>query len=152
MAIYWPSDLVRCGLPAVDPYQLQFLATLNALHDSYRRANMAEQLLSTLLFLDDYGAHCFQAEETLMREHAYPELSQHRAEHVAFYRDVQAFKISLIVDGASERLAWRLYGRLCPWLVEHIVLADRKLGRFINGQTRHAAGGNPLKTPDRVPG
>ncbi|MDR0511960.1 MAG: bacteriohemerythrin [Treponema sp.] len=76
----------------------------------------------------DYVGYHFSTEEKLMERVAYPDLKQHKQEHVDFVREVynqlEEFKSKKI----SAPLTFVYF--LKDWTLYHIAVSDRKMGEY----------------------
>lgn len=78
----------------------------------------------------EYVIFHFAAEEELMREVGYPDMESHVKEH----RDFSKYVSTLFSDFSSGKdiSLGDLYTHIAKWLVQHIVLEDRKLASYVS--------------------
>ena len=91
-------------------------------------ADVLDELLS-------YVYYHFSAEENLMLARSYPDYAAHKSAHTRFNERVLTFKQDFDEGGAlcsSEIVEF-----LRDWLTNHILIVDKKLGRFLNEENRN---------------
>lgn len=88
-----------------------------------------ENFLKKLLF---YTVSHFEAEESLMLKHGYPEYNDHKAIHEELTNQVREFQ-KKFQDGGTD-LIEDLLKFLKKWLEEHILVIDKKYGPFLNNK------------------
>ncbi len=128
--IEW-NERLAVGIPRVDAQHQELVRAFNELEASMRDGRGSETVLRTLRFLGDYAVSHFGTEESLMRHHAYPGLSEHRAEHEAFRADFA--RILKETEGTKYRVAktMEVSRRLLEWLLSHIGKMDKKMGAWL---------------------
>lgn len=129
----WSSQY-SVGVPEMDAQHRRLVGLLNRLHEAMATGQGRAVLSSILNDLAQYTQSHFRAEEALMRQHDYPELASHRAEHERLtstvqrhIADLQASKITLTVQVMQF---------LKEWLVTHIMGWDKEYGRHIAAARR----------------
>ena len=89
------------------------------------------QFYTILHDLVDYTSRHFRAEEKVLREHNYPQLEEHRAEHVKYELRLTEFLLEAncgTIDKAS------LYHYLSEWWTHHILQSDMGYRDFLQNQ------------------
>ncbi|NUB08500.1 bacteriohemerythrin [Azospirillum sp. Vi22] len=99
----------------------EFVTAVN----EFRADSEIQDVLRELL---DYTDTHFDREETLMREHGYPDYTAHKALHDSFVR--QLHDVNSALDAGGEKGAFVL-GFLAKWLSGHILGVDTKLGAYL---------------------
>ncbi len=85
------------------------------------------------------GSH-FAHEESLMREHGYPDRARHEEAHLLFAGDVKRFQAELGRHGVSEDFRRWAVSRLPEWFRYHILAHDVALGKFLLDATPAPSG------------
>jgi len=82
--------------------------------------------------IESVHAH-FTDEEALMQEKGYPDFDLHKAEHDFLLAQVLNFREEFAADkvGFSESMM----DYLRDWLRDHILISDRRMARFLKGET-----------------
>lgn len=125
-------DLYSTGIEKVDRQHENLMDLLNCLNEAWRGAKSHDVLLFRLdQLLDAVGAH-FRDEETLMAEKEYPDIELHRAEHDFLLVQVLQFRTQFATNEAE--LTESMLDFFRDWLRDHILISDRRLGRFVLGQ------------------
>jgi len=133
MAITWDPTLVL-GVPEIDEQHRELFRRLDSLLEAIRAGQSRTEVGHTLAFLSDYASHHFSAEETLMRDRAYPGMADHQAEHRTFAAELRALQAEYQRDGATASLIIRVNTQLTGWLRTHVYRTDRALADFIRQQ------------------
>lgn len=120
------SAKLRTGVVSLDDQKRQLFAGLQTLE-----AAVSEQrtlfAVYTLTRLTHQFRNYFNAEEQLMKNHAYPALDEHVAEHCEFRLHLQELaRKSVSQDVSTETLTF-----LKEWLSNHIKLHDMKYVPYI---------------------
>jgi len=124
-------DLYSTGIETIDRQHENLTDLLNCLNEAWRTGKGHDVLLFRLdQFLDAVGAH-FRDEETLMQEKAYPDLDLHRAEHDFLLVQVLQFRTQFA--NTEVELTESMLDFFRDWLRDHILISDRRLGRFVLG-------------------
>lgn len=126
--IVWETKF-SIGQPEIDEQHKKLILLINQFHDAMMAGNGKEMLEEVLTGLIDYTSYHFKAEEDLMFRQAYPDLDAHMAEHAYFIRKItqtqEAFR------SGERMLTIHLMNFLRDWLVNHIMLTDKRIGDFI---------------------
>ncbi len=127
-------DLYSIGIEKVDRQHENLTDLLNCLNEAWRTGKSQDVLLFRLdQFLDAVGAH-FRDEEQLMAEKEYPDLDLHKAEHDFLLEQVLQFRTQFAASEAE--LTESMLDFFRDWLRDHILISDRRLGRFVRGEAK----------------
>ena len=127
-------DLYSIGIEKVDRQHENLTDLLNCLNEAWRTGKGQDVLLFRLdQFLDAVGAH-FHDEEQLMVEQKYPDLDLHKAEHDFLLEQVLQFRTQFAASEAE--LSESMLDFFRDWLRDHILISDRRLGRFVRGEAK----------------
>jgi hemerythrin len=127
----WTNDL-SVGVPVIDGQHKTLVNILNELHDAMKLGN-GERVTRALLYkLLDYTREHFAAEEKLMEAAGYPELQEHRLQHVALTAKVVDLVTRLDEGGCSLNVDLLFFLR--DWLQTHIVRQDKAYGPWLTGR------------------
>ena len=127
----WTPGL-SVGVEAMDVQHRELFARLNILVSAVRSGRGADELGTTMEFLDGYVREHFADEEKLMADAAYPGLEGHRRLHAGFVAELAAVRAALARPEADRAaLAERLHLSLRDWLLRHIRVEDRAYARHL---------------------
>jgi hemerythrin-like metal-binding protein len=82
----------------------------------------SETVSDLLSDMTNYAQEHFAAEEELMRQHNYPRLEEHVAQHRAFQKKTVDFCLATVLNVGIVPETMLHY--LSDWLVEHILKSD----------------------------
>jgi len=125
----WKKDY-SVGVAIFDDEHKKLIAIINQLHDVFtagvdRRA--LEQISDSLV---EYTLMHFRHEEMYFDDWAYPSASEHIAVHAELRRQVFEYR-KQIMEKEPWDLAQELTLFLRDWLLNHILVDDRKYGAFL---------------------
>jgi hemerythrin len=127
-------DLYSIGIEKIDRQHENLTDLLNCLNESWRVGKDRDVLLFRLdQFLDAVGAH-FRDEEHLMEEQQYPDFDLHKAEHDFLLEQVLQFRTRFAAS--EEGLTESMLDFFRDWLRDHILISDRRFGRFVRGEAK----------------
>ncbi len=130
MRVSW-TDSLASGHAVIDKQHMELLDHINSYFDSLDRVYEHEVIVKTLNFLVKYVRFHFGTEEELMKKHVYPEFRQHLEAHRKLVDELMSCYKKLISDGYSEEIVERLRVLLQEWFVDHIMVNDLKLAKFL---------------------
>jgi len=129
--IEW-NDAFSVGNRQLDDHHKKFFSIINTLHDAMKNGAGEEVLLLVLKELQQYVQYHFKAEETLMKLHAYPEFTSHKAEHEDFAHKINNFVLEY--ERHEDKLAIEVLNFLSDLLQNHILRTDRKYIPYLSGK------------------
>lgn len=131
MGIAWREDLA-IGVEQIDDQHKELLSRFDLLLTACKMGKGSEEVKRLLAFLDDYVVSHFRDEEKLQQQSGFPGYEEHHREHEAFIerlaelrgrmRDEGEVQIDHVLD--TNKL-------LLDWLIRHISVKDRELGRHL---------------------
>jgi hemerythrin-like metal-binding protein len=127
-------DLYSTGIEKVDRQHENLTDLLNCLNEAWRTGKGHDVLLFRVdQLLAGVGDH-FRDEEQIMIEREYPDLDLHKAEHDFLLAQVLQFRTRFAAN--EEDLTETMLDFLRDWLRDHILISDRRLGRFVTGEPK----------------
>jgi hemerythrin len=127
-------DLYSTGIEKVDRQHENLTDLLNCLNEAWRTGKSHDVLLFRLdQLLAAVGSH-FRDEEQIMIEKEYPDLDLHKAEHDFLLEQVLQFRTQFAAEEAE--LTESMLDFFRDWLRDHILISDRRLGRFVCGEAK----------------
>ena len=118
--VVW-KESYRTHIPQIDADHAHLLAVANYLYEAVSRGNGEQVIRNALDDLCSYTETHFASEEELMATCGYPNLSNHRGEHMEFLARVHA-----LAANSSHLQAEDLFDTLRRWLLRHFLATDRE--------------------------
>lgn len=125
--IKWNSDLA-VGIDEIDEDHRKLITYLNDLFAACFAAQGPAVLKGTLEAMQRYTREHFSHEEDVMRKVGYPGLEEHRAQHAELISELDDL-VDEFEHGADHGLSNKTLQFLEDWLLHHILIEDRKIGR-----------------------
>jgi len=132
--INW-NDTYSIGVLKIDNQHKRLVQIINELSDAMGAGKGKDVLGKVLNELVLYVNTHFKSEEELMLQHGYEEYETHRYEHEKLTDEVKRFLEDLQTGKAL--LTGQIMNFLRNWLMDHIVVKDKKLGKFLNSKGVH---------------
>lgn len=117
------------NIQRIDNHHRRLFEMANRLIDAVRRGKGAAEMSESLDFLMGYAMYHFSEEEALLERYGYPEQVGHAGKHKRLLAQVRELEERLAGPGmnADEVLAF-----LQDWIVNHILVEDRRYAAFVN--------------------
>lgn len=128
-ALTWNDHHHNIGIRSIDEQHRQMVALVNALNDAIAHNRHWEEVKAKLEELLHFTATHFAHEENLMRDHGFPHLKQHEAEHQALLAHATNL-LNKITPTRPVRVAIAS-AYLTDWAEHHILHADKEVGQFL---------------------
>jgi len=127
--IKWNRDLA-VGIEDIDEDHQKLIKQLNNLLAACFAGQGPVVLGKTLCEMQKYTREHFANEEDIMHKAGYPGLQEHRELHAELISElddlIEAFEV-----GASHDLSNKTMQFLEDWLLHHILIEDKKIGRYM---------------------
>lgn len=134
MGISWRDDL-SLGVEQIDSQHKELLARFDLLLTACKHGKGSEEVLHLLTFLDEYVVKHFGEEEVLQRQSGFPGYEDHHREHEAFIARIAELKCRMRDDGSVQiDHVLDTNKLLLDWLIRHISVRDREVGRHLKSQ------------------
>lgn len=130
MKVEW-QDYLSVGVEEIDRQHKLLFEKYNAFFAAYDEGRAAEEVTRLLGFLEEYVAIHFADEESLQQRIGFPDYQRHREQHQELARKVAELKGRLEYEGPDPNLIPSAGLLMTGWLIEHISVMDRAIGRFI---------------------
>jgi hemerythrin-like metal-binding protein len=105
---------------------------INQLEIASETGDSLEETSQVLEGLFDYAIFHFGNAEEIFKEYSYPGLKEQQNEHGLFLEKIRAFRKDL--RGGDISVAEKINQFLQGWLVEHIMMIDKKYKVFLNSK------------------
>ena len=130
MKVEW-QEYLSVGVEEIDQQHRLLFDSYNAFFTAYHEGRGGEELIRLFGFLEEYVAIHFSDEERLQQRIGFPDYQKHREEHLKLTGKVADLKVRLGNEGASPSLITSAGLLMTGWLIEHISIMDRAVGRFM---------------------
>jgi hemerythrin len=124
------TEKYSVGIAVFDDEHKKLIAIVNTLHHAVSAGTDKLELQRICDGLVDYTISHFRHEEEYFAEWGFPEAGQHIAEHDALRQQVFGYRNQIRTANNAE-LAFQLLRFVRGWLSHHILVEDKKYGRFL---------------------
>jgi hemerythrin len=133
--IHW-NEVYSIGCEEIDNQHRKLVDMVAALQKSLSQGLVNPQVGTALKELVAYTQYHFEAEERIMRESEYPGIAEHKQRHTKLVS--QIVKILKDLKRGESITAIQLIQILKAWLVDHIMLEDKKIGEHLKMHSKSA--------------
>lgn len=130
MKVEW-QDYLSVGVEEIDLQHKLLFERYNTFFTAYSEGRADEEVIRLLGFLEEYVAIHFADEESLQQRIGFPDYQRHRERHQELARKVAELKGRLENEGPDPKLIPTAGLLMTGWLIEHISVMDRAIGRFM---------------------
>jgi hemerythrin len=132
MGISWREEL-SLGVDQIDNQHKELLARFDMLLTACKQGKGGEEVLYLLNFLDEYVVVHFGDEEKLQKQSRFPDYESHRLEHQSFIDKLADLKKRIADEGVQIDLVLDTNKLLLDWLIRHISIRDKAVGKHLRG-------------------
>ena len=125
--VEWDESF-NTGIREFDEHHRYLVNLLNKTYDDYICGAPDEAFGEVLTALVEYAGFHFAAEDAWMREHSYPQQTEHRLEHDSFIQKTTKFQQDFQCGNINISLEMLTF--LKKWLKHHILVTDAAYVRF----------------------
>jgi len=127
------TDEYSVGIKSIDEQHRHFFEIVNSIIDLAGKEDISkDDLLASLGELGDYALYHFGNEEGYFDKFGYEEAPQHIAEHNQYREKIKEYFNKVQGGGADvKELAGEISSYPGGWLVNHILLVDKKYTKFL---------------------
>jgi hemerythrin len=125
------DDSLTTGQTKIDDQHKQLFAAVNNLIQVVEEGKGEAEIKKSLDFLTDYTIKHFFEEEAIQTQYKYPDFENHHKYHEDFKASVKNMSHELILKGSSKELVDKLCNHFAKWLIDHIMIQDKKLAAYI---------------------
>ena len=134
MGVKWRESL-SIGVEEIDNQHKELLSHFGRFLDACKSSKGMEELKVLLGFLDGYVIKHFSDEESIQRQHLYPDYATHKLEHGSFVTRLNDLKEEISREGVALHHVIETNHMLLKWLIHHISTVDVWLGKFLKSPT-----------------
>lgn len=125
------TDSLSVGVEAIDSQHKELIDRVNRFYAALKSENGKAETLKVLDFLSRYVVTHFKDEESLQVKYSYPRYAEHRRMHMDFMETVKGVRGDIEKSGVTTASSAMIAMTVSNWLVNHISLQDRDIGRHI---------------------
>lgn len=129
--IKW-RESYKTGIVDMDNHHRQLIKLINQLYEIVRDNTGYESVDAILHEMANYADYHFRAEENLLEQHDFPGLEEQRKSHGHYLSQIDELRKNF--DKNNRESVQNIYVFLRNWLINHIVLEDKKYGTFLWGK------------------
>lgn len=130
MLVKFTNDLYT-GNDRIDQQHKEWFKRLDKFWRAARQGNSTNEVIDTLIFLQEYVQIHFEDEERLQKEIGYPGYSAQKNEHDEYIKDIGHLIDSLQKKGADFPISVDTLNSMMEWVVKHISTMDKDLANYI---------------------
>lgn len=130
MKVEW-QEYLSVGMEEIDQQHRLLFDKYNAFFSAFSEGRADEEVVRLLGFLGEYVAIHFADEERLQQRIGFPGYEAHRVQHAELSRKVVELRERIDREGVAPDLISSAGLLLTGWLIEHISVMDRAIGRFV---------------------
>lgn len=130
--LVWNDSLHALGIPSMDREHRGLINLVNELAEAVAHDCDCERARQQMGKILDFAAEHFVHEEALMRQHGFPGLEQHAAEHERLLREATA--MMKIYDPEHSDRALLITAFLTDFAENHILHEDRAISQYFKKQ------------------
>ncbi len=108
----------------------QHSTLIDMINDCEKNSENRDKLAEIMLRLVMYTENHFTLEEEYMEKAGYPDLEEHRKEHLAFTSKIREFEKEF--NAGNTDVTKELPGLLISWFIDHILHVDQKYSQSLN--------------------
>jgi hemerythrin-like metal-binding protein len=124
------NDRLSVNIAEIDGQHKKLVAMLNKLFEAMTEGQADEAMIDLVGEMKLYAVSHFALEERLMKQHDFPGLADHKAEHAVFVD--KASEVDRYCRQGQFSMSQDVLTFLSKWLLNHILDTDRKYGPFLN--------------------
>ncbi|MCB2197863.1 bacteriohemerythrin [bacterium] len=132
MAFLKWEEKYSTGIPSMDSQHQKLVQLINALHTAMIEGRGNDVMIPVLDRLVTYTTVHFNAEESLMKLHHFPDLDAHMMEHEKLKQQVSDFQTK--VTSGQTSVSVQVLQFLKEWLLDHILKADKQYGGYLSAR------------------
>ena len=129
MSLLQWDDKYSVKVEEIDKQHKGLIDQVNKLHNAMKSGHGSDVVVEIIDELIKYSDSHFVTEENYMKEANYPQLKDHRQEHIKFREEVE--KIKAKAEESTVGLSLKLLRFISEWLTNHFAGEDQKYVPYI---------------------
>jgi hemerythrin len=138
MKVEW-QEYLSVGVEEIDNQHKLLFERYNAFFTAYYEGRGHEEVIKLFGFLEEYVTTHFADEESLQQRVGFPDYPRHRKQHLELAGKVAELRERLGSGEADPNIITSAGLLMTGWLIEHISVMDRAIGKFM--RERQGRGG-----------
>jgi len=130
--LVWDESRHALGIPSIDQQHRELMSLVNELSVAVENGCDCELAQRRMKKLLDFAAEHFSYEEALMREHGFPGLEQHAAEHAKILEEAANLMETLLPENSGRAMLVTAFLTDCA--ENHILHEDRAISQYFREQ------------------
>lgn len=135
MALAWTEDLAT-GIALIDEEHKECFVKADQLFEAGKKGKGKEEVGKMLLFLDEYTRKHFKDEEDYMLRLGYPGYAEQKQMHDQFIEQLKKLRQEYDQSGGNLLVILNANQMVIDWLIQHISVADKRIGKFVREQQK----------------
>lgn len=132
MALITWTNNYSVNIKDMDEQHQNLVQLINGFYDALQTDTELETAPHLLDGLVEYTKTHFKKEEALLKKYQFPEYEAHKTEHDDFANKIHdAYKQ---FHGGDKSVIGKIALMTSGWLMDHIVMKDKKYGTYINNK------------------
>lgn len=127
------KDEYSVGVQEIDDEHKDLISLINKAEEARKESSDFNAVAKVASEMSFYALTHFSNEEVLMLSVDYPDFEEHREQHREFAKTAKLIEDSL-TEGEEPPNSQDVFQYLFLWLIDHILISDKKLGVFLNDQ------------------
>lgn len=132
MAFLEWEEKYSTDIPSMDSQHQKLVQLINALHTAMTEGRGNDVMVPVLDRLVTYTTVHFNAEESLMKLHRFPDFDAHKLEHEKLKKQVAEFQAK--VSSGQASVSVQVLQFLKDWLLNHILKSDHQYGAYLSAR------------------
>jgi hemerythrin-like metal-binding protein len=124
------DDSLSLGITRIDDQHRKMVDLANGVLEAIRRKQGQAVIRPLVQELREYTVTHFQDEEAFMERIRYPEIAEHRQEHMVLTQRVKDYQRAIYHREDIE--VKEMLDFLKEWLVGHIIESDMRIARYLD--------------------
>ena len=131
MSIIWKPEY-SVGVKEIDAQHQRLVELINQTYDSVYKNSSKDETLKIVQAVLDHGILHFKTEEKYFDKFHYPLAEEHKKEHVKLLANASSFKTKINDSVDYKKETMNFLDFLEDWLVDHMMVQDKKYSVFFN--------------------
>ena len=148
MALFEWKDNYSVGSKSIDNQHKKLIQFINEFYDNITIKSNTELISALIKEMKEYTVFHFNYEEVYLEKLGFPEMEEHKQEHIKFIKKVNDFEARF--NSKKIILSYEITSFLKNWLKHHILIEDMKYSHCIK---ENKSNGSTLlnKSPIAIP-
>ncbi|WP_058485250.1 bacteriohemerythrin [Defluviitalea phaphyphila] len=132
------KDKYKIGIERIDEQHKELFSRVSDFIKSIRSSKNWEgdmdKVKEIMEFMKEYVDIHFSDEEAYQEKINYPEIENHKQEHIKFKEIINKYLKIFEEEGFTEEKVQEFGGKLMTWLIMHVCKTDQKIGEYVKNE------------------